>query len=371
MLRASAPTRRFGHPVKDRDTAVDAIGMGIDDSIDRLVRAYTTAGLGRIRPPGRKMQATVAEIVAAVAPLRLPDELLRFWERVDPRTVTVGPYPSLASPDFALQTWRDHRDAPGQVPRILFPVAYESHGFRLVELHGPATRGGACFGWGYTDAEFRLEFTSLTEYVDLLVTMIELGEFTTHRTLTRTRHEFDPDGRWGDAVVVRLAARLPHPVYGNARAVDATATRWPEHWLAADGAEDRTPRGATARITDLLAAAEAGNPARGTIRGRVVELAGTAKGVRVRVNDGTDVLDVWCPAAVCAFGPAMRREFEFDVVVRPDPSGDQSDAFDTGEVQSRALPGDLEGAQAAAAEQSAQLFGTPSRAEATAVRPVD
>jgi hypothetical protein len=56
----------------------------------------------------------------------------------------------------------------------------------------------------------------------------------------------------------------------------------------------------------------------GTVRGRVVHLVGSGAGRDVVVEDGTGSLDVWCPAAVCTYGPVLGRTFEFDVVVRPD-----------------------------------------------------
>ncbi|MEZ0446970.1 hypothetical protein [Cellulomonas sp. ICMP 17802] len=335
------------------------------------MKAYETANLPPIRPAG-DVDAVLAEIRKEISPLRLPAELERFWRRVDPDSITVAPYPRPTSPAFALRCWTTDRDGFAQCPRLLFPVAYESHGFLFVELEDGRGSGDVVLEWAYAGSPYYVRFPTLSAYVDLLATMIELEEFTRHQQGTHQYVEFDPEGRWNDAVAVRLSAAQPLHHYGHARELDERLLHWPQHWLVSSGVapETRTLRGATTTVAELLEhVATTGAVAEGTLRVALQGIVGSAAGSRVSVSDGTGVLDVWCPSAVSTY-LSTSSEFEFDVVVRPTtgPSGDWS--REHGEIQSAALAGDIEGAQAAATELYAKAFLTPATAEATAIRPI-
>ncbi len=345
----------------------------IRDAVAHLAAAYEAAGLPPIRRP-KGADAELRRIAAAMAPMRLPVELVEFWRQVDPESVTVAPYPRLTTPAFALDSWQLHRGQnQGEVPMALFPVAYESHGYLMVELEAGHGTGGPVFSWAYTDETIVLQFPSLAAYVDLLATMIELGEFTHHQTDGRSWVEFDPDDRWSDAVAVRLASARPVGIHGDVPEIEAKAAAWPQAWQVASGLapETRALRGATATIEDVLRRAEGGEPVTATVRARVVQLAGTAEGSRATIDDGTASLDLWCPAAVCAYGPIIRTEFEFDIVVGRSPKPSRDWRGRLRDVQARALGGDLDGAREAAISWHRETFGTPAAAEATAVRPVD
>lgn len=79
---------------------------------------------------------------------------------------------------------------------------------------------------------------------------------------------------------------------------------------------------------------------------------------------------MWCPAAVCTFGPAVREEFELDLLVRPHPESSVDRAPEHRQAQASALAGDLGSAQAAGADLYAKAFDTVAAAEAQAVRPL-
>ena len=370
----TATSRLKGRVTCVEDMRVSDATEPIERAIDRIVAVYRDAGLAPIRPAAPGIEQVLAEIQREITPLRLPYAVERFWQLVDPSTVTVGPYPDLTSAEFALESWQSHRDEfPGMTPKILFPIAYQSHDFLFVELEDEAALGGAVLEWGYAGSPFYVRFASLAGHLDLLATMIELGEFTRHEQASHGWVEFDPDGRWEDAQAVRLASSQPLPRLGMARELDEDVREWPEHWLAADGltAEVRSPRGATTTVAELLRAAHAGETTSGTIRGTVTRLGGSAAGCRISVDDGTGLLDVWCPAAVTTYGPVIRRTFEFDVVVRPDPDAAPDWTIDQQEVQRRALSHDMEGAQSAVMGLYARMFDTSAAAEATAVRPLD
>jgi hypothetical protein len=343
----------------------------IDRALDRLRVAYRDAGLHPIRGAG-DVDQVLATIRAEIAPLRLPVELERFWRLVDPYSITVGPFPDLMSAKSGLDSWRMGRDEfPGQHPKILFPVCYGSHAYMLVELDNGRGSGGICV---HTDpgGDFDILFPTLAAYVDLIATMIELGELAEQEQGANS-WIFDPDRRWSDAQAVRLTAAQPLPGFGDARQILQDARYWPEHWLQAEGLtlEARTPRGANSTVAELVRQASAGATANGTIRAQVMSLAMSGQGSRIAVSDDSGTLDLWCPTAVCTYGPVIRREFEFDVVVRANPGPAPDWTPEQTAVQRRTLSADFEGAQSAAADLYAKVFQTPIAAEATAIRPID
>jgi hypothetical protein len=257
-------------------------------------------------------------------------------------------------------------------PRLLFPVAYQSHGFLFIELDDGQGDPGAVLDWGYGGSPFYVRFAALSGYVDLLATMIELGEFKRHASATHSWVQFDPEGRWDDAQAVRLTASQPLPRLGTSREIDEDVRQWPEHWLASNGltSEMRSPRGATTTVAELLRRAAIGTEVSGTIHATVTSLAGSGAGSRISVDDGTGVLDVWCPSAVCTYGPVIRRQFEFDVIVQANPASPPDWRPEQRDAQHHALAQDLESAQSAAMDLYAKAFQTSAAAEATSIRPL-
>jgi hypothetical protein len=348
------------------------MGTSIDDAISRLFKVTKRSVLPRVRKGGNKR--ILAAIADEIRPLHLPNDLLTFWRRVDVASVAATPFPGLETAELALAAWQQHHsEHPGMSPRLLFPFAYERHSFLFVELDGPAGDGGAVYEWGSADDDFHLVHASVASYVAQLATMIELEEFVVHHADGSSWVEFDPDRQWEGARAVRLASELQASGRTWERVVPGDAALWPARWLTSDGVteQDLIPQGATSTVAALLALAAAGKPAEGTIRGTVTWLGGSAGDVRVTVDDGTGELDIWCPAKVCRFGPTIRVNFEFDVVVRaatapPDPRSEHH------EIQRLALSGDLDPVtlQDAAMAFHRKAFGAPAAAEATAIRPL-
>ena len=208
-------------------------------------------------------------------------------------------------------------------PRLLFPVGIDGWAHMLVELDDGSGAAGALIEGAFANFRYDVRFPSLLSFLDLWATMIEFEEFRHHDGEHGPWVEFDPDHRWEDAQAVRLSAAQPLPRLGNAREIqDDDPRQWPSHWLAANGltSESGTAQGATTTVAGLLRDAASGQPARGTIRGTVTGLVMSGGGHRVDVHDGTGVLDVWCPNAVCSYGPVIDRELEFDVTVRANPT---------------------------------------------------
>ncbi|MDP9221127.1 MAG: hypothetical protein M3P23_11415 [Actinomycetota bacterium] len=317
--------------------------MDVRDAVNRLHRVHGSVGLGRIEVPGREIEPVLAQIAAAIAPWRLPADLVTFWRSVDPDTLAIAPCPRPAAAELSLRLWREHL-AGDATTAAYFPWCYESHDFLLVELERGAGPGGGCFGWSGAASPMVQTFASVAAYVDLLATMLELREFVHHAELGVI--EFDPARCWADAQAVRLAG-------------SRTACR-------------PGPTGHTSTLTsvaDLLARAEAGESPSGVIRARVAALSGSASGIRIEVTDGTGRLDLWCPASLGGVGPIIDREFEFDVTLRPGAQPPSDAAAALSGIERATRNGDLRAAVTLATPLYDELFGTPAPARATAIRP--
>ena len=347
----------------------------VDDAVRRLTDAYRHAGLKPIPPAPSDIDRVLAELHREIAPLRLPEDVERFWRLIDGGAIYPSPTPRPCSADAALSFWKMCRDEGWSAsPKLLFPVGIEGWSHLLVELDDGAGAAGALIEGAFANFKYDVRFPSLLSYLDLWATMIESEEFRRHDGDHGPWIEFDPDDRWDDAQAVRLSAAQPLPRLGNAREIQAdNPGQWPAHWLAANGftSEMSTPCGASTTVADLLRGAAAGKSMAGTIRATVTSLGMSGEGRRVDVSDGTGSLDVWCPAAICIYGPVIRKEFEFDVEVRANPSAAPDWASEQREATSRALAGDMEGAASAVRDMHAKAFETGATAEATAIRPLD
>ena len=194
--------------------------MKTEGPIERLVRVYAAAGL----PPIQRAKDTksLAALVAAIRPLRLPRDLETFWCQVDADSVAVvvpGLTPS--GPARALALWPGYRDEVWgtKTPQVLFPVGYESHTYFLVELDDQRGNGGPCFEWGAGSEGFCMQYASISAYLDLLATMVELGEHEADRVV--------PYAQWNGAAQVRLAGAAPCGVYGNQTVIGDDPRSWP------------------------------------------------------------------------------------------------------------------------------------------------
>lgn len=315
--------------------------MDVIEAVDRLQQAHSAAGLGELRPPNAQAEWTLDQIARSVAPLRLPADLVTFWRMVDPDLIAVAPCPRPAGPALSLRLWQRHC-APDPTLAAYFPWCYDSHEFGLVGLGKPLADSGGCFGWAGAGSPVVRTFPSVAAYLDLLATMIELGEFVHHPELGVL--EFDPARRWTDAQAVRLASADRGP-----------ATPCPH---------------SVTTIAALLREAEAGASPSGRIQATVAAVAGSASGQRIEVTDGTGRLDLWCPASLCAAGPTIERSFEFHVTVQPGVARVTDSATALSGIERATRSGDLRAAVSLAAPLYDELFGTPAQAQATAIRPL-
>jgi hypothetical protein len=344
--------------------------VDIATAIERLARALAEADLPRLRRPGRDVRRTMKEIATAIHPLRLPADLSAFWSQVDVLSIPLCPFPELARPDFALDCWQDNERNYRLSPTVLFPIAYQSHCYTYIELAGESGPGGVILN--SAEGDFEITHPGLPQYLDQLATTIELGDFTRERRPDGSEwYLLDEDQRWEEVASVRLAASLPLPGHGHRRSIGLSPVDWPEHWLRASGLNEhrRTARGADTTIAQLLAVAATGVEARGTVHASRRSSAGSAAGYRLTIDDGTATVDVWCPQSVSAYLMAG-DPLEFDLVVRPRPSGPPDTDGLRRQIEDSARSGRMDAAAEYGRELYARLFETPATAEATAVRPL-
>lgn len=319
--------------------------VGIDRSIDALAEALAKAGVEPPRPPSESPD--LDSVNAAIAPMSLPADVRRWWERVDAHSVRAWAYPALINCDLALDGWIQRRDEfPGMAPLSLFDVGYASHECMSVELDSPLGEGGALFEWNLVDGGFHLRYSGLSGWLERITELVAAGQF---------------ERRDGSRSGPRLHLR-DEPEYGVPR-YERDPLLWPVHWQRLSGIhpEDLTPRGATHTIAELLAS-DPSEPLEATVAARVVDLAGLSEITRVRVSDGTGTMAINCPTAVTTLGPVMTKEFEFDVIV---PAGERRRPGDPDALE------ELEDPVADISQRLMARYGGPATAVATAVRPLE
>jgi hypothetical protein len=283
----------------------------IDAAIGRLDAALQAAALPGLEPPSdvRPVDALADE----VAPYVLPTELRRFWEHVDPDPIAVYTFPMLHGPAHALEQLRMlgelGQEPPLGPPPMLLPFDYVSHCYGVIELGSEWSEGGTIFELEFDHVP--IVSHSLADRIDLLAELLSEGHFDRGEDFVSIDHLVEQERR-----SARLEAALPHPVYGDLRAIPPALESWPAHWLAASGVDlrDRVPLGATHSIAELVAATEHG-VSRGRIHALVISLVGSSEGTLVDVDDGTASLAVWCPPGTSPWGPVHRQRFEFELAI--------------------------------------------------------
>jgi hypothetical protein len=335
--------------------------MDIDRAIDALLHALYAAHVDRPRPPVDL--AVLDQIAAEIAPLRLPADVRRFWERIDPATLGVEVFPALCNPRFALETWQSGRsEFPGH-PAVLFLIGYESWSCMSIELDGPGGVGGTLFQWRLEGGDFHLGHRRIGDWI------ARIAELITARSYERLAGNRGTVLRIEDDLDEIRSAKLraggsDHPLYGGLTAIAREPLQWPAHWQRAAGIEphDIHARGATHTVAELLASDPA-TEIRATIAGLVSDLAGFGSDIRVRITDGTETIEILCPAPVTALGPVVGESFEFDVVI---PAGARR-----GSSSAKVDPSDPDDVVAVLAATPQSRYGGAIGATATAVRPCE
>jgi len=336
----------------------------IDEKIGALAETLVRAGVAPPRAPDDLGPMT--ELEAAIAPLRLPAAVRRFWELVDPTTLNVEPFPHLETPRFALESWRLQLEiAPDSTPRSLLSIASTNWSHLSVELdHPDGPSGGALFAWALDADAFFLRHHALEDWLERIIALVAAGAWT--RVETNRGAYLLLDDEDGQLPLGTPRALPPHPVHGRRTQFERRSLLWPAHWQRASGIDPAAalPRGATHTIAELLDS----NPETtitATIAGRVIDRMTSENVTRVRVSDGSGLLDIAYEPSADLFSLAYGDRAEFDVQVpagpRPRPRPPAAEA---------AGPADEDPAQKLARHLLAR-YGGQVGAVATAVRPLD
>ncbi len=292
-------------------------GVDIDEALDGLNEALAARGLAPAIPP--VSTEIVAELEAEIAPMRLPGEVRRFWERVDVARLPLYPFPQFAGPDFALSSWRSTRDEFSELqPVALVLVGYTSQSCMSVELDVGNLAGGALFEWYIVDGGFERRFNRIGDWLRYVTRLVDDGSFLRKEGPQGQYLDVPPPEMYDHERATRPLPD-PHPFYGATVDIGRDILEWPEHWQRAAGLrpEMLRPRGATHTIAELLASPP-DQGVRATIAACVVAVAAGVGELRVRVDDGTAQLDVACPPNPL-IGPRLRSWFEFDVIIEAGP----------------------------------------------------
>ena len=331
--------------------------LPIEEALDDFFAAI--AEQGKPLPEEPISAEDLVTVAKAVAPLLLPSSLIATWQRFQSGDSTVLTWMPMLPALRGLELWR--QDFPASV---LFPLAYESQEFLLVELTTSTTPGGALFRWGYDASPAQPVFPDLETAFACAAEgwrrgVLSTWESPTQDAWTRLRATYSQAADYPEHLAPFEEIDLARPL------------SWPRVWQEASGIDPAAaePRGSTTTIRAL----RDGQAGSGTIAGRIAGLSGTAAGSRAVVDDGTGELVVWCPAAINPFGAVVSgQHVELDVVVT---SGDEKhsrrefDALAAG-ISTSAMAGDLAAAQAYAVELGSFLDPAAADALATAARPL-
>lgn len=192
--------------------------MGIDDAVALLSAALGELNFRLPRPPDTTQE--IDELATEITPLRLPEEVCRFWKLVDTSTLVADRPPKLDGPGYARHSWKTHH-SPG-FPEVLLPIGHESWSLLMVELHGPSdTLGGPLFEWAYGDDDFRYVAASLADWVAEIALALRAQSFERSR---------DRDGV--ELALLEHTRRPPdrHPVYGRVTNIPVEPSKWPDRW---------------------------------------------------------------------------------------------------------------------------------------------
>jgi len=262
--------------------------VDIDEPVDRILRVAASLDLPPTANPAT--DAEIESLRALVAPLRLPEEVERLYRRFqDGPPSMIDGLDAMLPIATSIEFRRDH-----DWPHALLSVAYESHQFRFVELHGPdGSGGGTIWSSAYADEHIVEVAPSLSALLEVVAEAWERGVATPYTQADGYRSiEWDFDA-WESL----KAERLPKP-----RRVSVRPTRWLPRWLEIEGLDprDAIPRGATSTVAAVLGQGRAWTDVV-TLVGTIRNLVGTGVASSAVLDDGTGELVVLVPRAIDPF----------------------------------------------------------------------
>jgi hypothetical protein len=186
--------------------------LDISAAIDLFLDCQARHGMAAPCDPAS--EADLAALREAIAPMRLPEEMAVLWGRFQREEGALADGYELQSALRALEGWRFDLENMQTWPLCLLPIAYESHSFVWIELHGESDLdGGAIWEGSYGDDGITRIAPSLANLVEAVVAGWDSG-FIDKGDNSRALVE-DPDG-WNDTSGCRGGSRcrdcgLAHP----------------------------------------------------------------------------------------------------------------------------------------------------------------
>ncbi|MGB3413061.1 MAG: hypothetical protein WBA45_17925 [Microthrixaceae bacterium] len=289
-----------------------------ESALARYVAAHRTAGATAF--PGPADEADISDLVTAVAPLIVPEQMITLWRHASEGPAWLVDAGDLLSPRSVLEAWiyLQSVDSP-PFPSTLLPIAFASFTYLTME-HG-------CPGVTFGGALLRVPFEGIEPVAPDMSTALDLAAGAIE------------DGRaywtgtwWGGVDFEALqrqdaSAHSWPPHFANIGTVQAIRPlSWPTAWQRASGIDpaDAEPRGADATIADLQLAL-AGSVFR--VTGRVVGLVGSATGSLLKLEDGSSEVRCWCPSSADPYFVAVKGQLiEIEVLVQDAIAAEETDS---------------------------------------------
>ena len=260
----------------------------LDEAIERLNAASRPHGVN-LRPWSRrsKHRRDILEIQEVIAPLRLPMELRAFWNSWNPSSAEWPFLDGFLPIDRVIET--RERGLPLN-PAILLPIANWFSGKVWIELGSATHPGGRIFRGGETETHVDLWAFGLSELFDLLAIAFERGMIDEKLGGLHRSHF--------EALATRQVRE--HVSSSSPRRIESIdRSRFPAHWLSADGlpTDHFAIKGATHTVASFKAERERTPEMHATLQGHYENsiCGGPIRGCVGTFSDGTDQIQVFVP----------------------------------------------------------------------------
>ncbi|HYN31191.1 MAG TPA: hypothetical protein VES40_01085 [Ilumatobacteraceae bacterium] len=287
------------------------------ERLDAAVTDFAQAGerYGIAMPPAEIEQINMLDTIAeAIAPFRVPPDIDHFYRSWSITSAAGWFGPELCDLSFALDSWRMHQeDQPPWPSTVLFPIAYTSHWYHMVELDHPGSLGPFIYDCAYAGGRFTLAHSCLAAWIEWATIELDAGRVVRYPGTFAT---LEVEGPSEDTVPTRieLLRRDGVPESELDHFDDGDRSLWPLRWNLADGYDpaDYELRGATGTVQDFVDALREG-AATATLH----VVFARQSGPDVEIADDTGFLVVRLPARGQPFGSG--RVWEIDVTGEQQP----------------------------------------------------
>ncbi len=291
-------------------TSIERLDVAVAD----FVRAGEPFGITMpsASPDQIEMLTTINE---AIAPLRMPADIEHFYRTWSITSAAPWFGPELCDLSFAFDSWLLHQeDQPPWPTTVLFPIAYSSHWYHMVELDHPGSLGPFIYDCAYAGGRFTLVHSCLAAWIEWATVELDAGRITRYSD-TFASLEVEGPSEETDPTRIELLRRDGVPESELDYFDDGDRRLWPLRWNLADGYDpgDYEIRGATGTIQDFVDSLHDG-PAKATLH---VAFA-RQSGLNVEIADDTGFLVARLPPGGRPFGSGRAWEIDVEAEHQPD-----------------------------------------------------